>query len=334
MRRAKHLSLLSTLDLWGPMLEERLGTLAWSIVSDIHSRLKSEVSDEPRLLTEATRITSLNLVLKCRFSYEKLGLDENEYLFRNLSFEGTRAGISKKNTHDLAMRIGDSTSLLPETKIQKLSLNDFANLLGWIHSLGSYHLPLSLNHGSFQRTLGAYYTPQSIADYIVNLTMKNGLEQQVRAISKNATSSFEDFLSLRILDPACGAGVFLISVANLMQSFTKKAIDKARESGVLKSDIQDIVSTSTSNLYGVDLDSGALEVADISLRLLLGNGDGSLPESMFGKTLKNGDSLISFRGLQDKSNHQRFFREPMNINAFEWQKEFPEIFSETRAGFD
>jgi len=306
-------------------VEERLGTLAWSIVSDVHSRLESEVSDEPRLLTEATRLASLNLVLKCRV---------DEFLLQNLSFEGDRAGISKRNVRDLAMRIGDSKSSIPETKIQKLSPTDFANLLGWIHSLGSYRLPLSLNHGSFQRTLGAYYTPQSVADYIVNLAMNDSLEKQVRAISKNGVSSLENFVSQKILDPACGAGVFLISVANLMHSFTKKAITRAKESAVSKSDIQDILSNSQPNLYGVDLDSGALEVADISLRLLFGNGSGVLPDSMIGKTLKNGDSLISFRGLEGKSNHERFFRGPMNINAFEWQNEFPEIFSGTMDGFD
>jgi len=306
-------------------MEERLGLLAWSIVSDVHSRLEAEVSDEPRLLTEATRLASLNLVLKCRV---------DEFLLQNLSFEGDRAGVSKKHVLDLALQIDDSPSLLPETQIQNLSLNDFTNLLGWIHSLGSYRLPLSLNHGSFQRTLGAYYTPQSVADFIVNLTMRNGLEQQVRAISKKDVSTFEDFASLRVLDPACGAGVFLISVANLMHSFTKNAIARAREVGIPKSDIQDIISKRKPHLYGVDLDSGALEVADISLRLLLGNGSGVLPESMIGKTLKNGNSLISFRGLQGKSNHQRFFRGPMNIKAFEWHNEFPEVFSEPKCGFD
>ncbi|MGY5860389.1 MAG: N-6 DNA methylase [Candidatus Thorarchaeota archaeon] len=314
-------------------MEERLGTLAWSIVSDVHSRLESEVTDEPRLLTEVTRLASLNQVLECRFSSEELGLGKDRPPLQNLSFEGDRVGVSKRRVLDSVMRSSDATSI-PEATIKKLSLNDFASLLGWIHSLGSYRLPLSLNHGSFQRTLGAYYTPQSVADYIVNLTMREGLEKQVRAISKNGGSSFEDFTSLRILDPACGAGVFLISAANLVNSFKKKAIARAKDVGIPKTDIEDILSDRQSQLYGVDLDPGALEVADISLRLLHGTGSDNLPDSMIGKTLKNGDSLISFQGLQGKSNHQRFFRGPMNINAFEWWDEFPEIFSEPRNGFD
>ena len=315
-------------------MEERLGTLAWSIVSDVHSRIETQVSDEPHLLTEVVRLTALNLVLKSKFSQEKIGLEKDEILLQSFSFEGENAGISKRDVLVLTKQTVDTISLIHKTRIQELSLNDFVNLLGWIHSLGSYRLPLTLNHGSFQRSLGAYYTPQSVADYIVNLTMRNDLEKRVHAISKNGLSSLEDFISLRTLDPACGAGVFLISVANLVCSFTKKAIDRAREAGILKSDIQEILSNHQPSLYGVDLDPGALEVADISLRLLLGNGTKALPTSLIGKTLKNGNSLISFRGLQGKSDYRRFFRGPMMINAFEWRYEFPEIFSEKREGFD
>ena len=315
-------------------MEERLGNIAWSIVSDVHSHLETQVSDEPRLLIEATRLTALNLVLNNRFSSGELDLVKDEILLNSFSFEGNRVGVSKRDVLDLVKRAEDTTSMIPNAKIQKLSLTDFVNLLGWIHSLGSYHLPVSLNHGSYQRFLGAYYTPQAVADYIVNLTMRNDLEKRVQAISKRGLSSLEDFISLRTLDPACGAGVFLISVANLMRSFSKMAIDSARAAGIAKSDIQDILSNRQPYLYGVDLDPGALEVADISLRILNGSGKTTLPASLIGKTLKTGNSLISFRGLQGKSDHRRIFRGPSIVNAFEWHYEFPEIFSEPRDGFD
>lgn len=315
-------------------MEVRLGTLAWSIVSDVHSRIETQVPDDPRLLIDATRLTALNLVLKSRFSSEELGLEKDEILFNNLSFEGHRVGVSRRNVVDLVKRAEDTTSMIPKKKIQDLSLNDFVSLLGWIHSLGSYRLPSSLNHGSYQRSLGAYYTPQAVADYIVNLTMKSDLEKHVQAISKNGLTSFEDFISLRTLDPACGAGVFLISAANLMQSFTNVAIDNAQKAGISKSDIQEILSNRQPSFYGVDLDQGALEVADVSLRILNVSGNKSLGDSLVGTTLKKGNSLISFKGLQGESNHQHFFRDSETINAFEWRHEYPEIFSENHGGFD
>ncbi|TFG31294.1 hypothetical protein EU528_06595 [Candidatus Thorarchaeota archaeon] len=315
-------------------MEEQLGSLAWSIVGDVYSHIENQVTDEPRLLTEATRLAALNLVFASRYSSDVLGLNNNSISLESLSFEGFRFGVQRKSVHNLVRQALDSSTLIPEKKICSLSLSEFVSLLGWIHSLGSYRLPLSLNHGSFQRHLGAYYTPQSVADYIVNLTMKDDLEKYVRNISRNGLPSLEEFLSLRILDPACGAGVFLISVANLMHSFKQHAIDRARDSGIPQSDVDEALSKNRSNLYGVDLDSGALEVADISLRILLGDGSQKLPASLIGSTLKNGDSLISFRGLQGKSNHQRFFRGPMNIPSFEWHSEFPEVFSEPKNGFD
>lgn len=315
-------------------MEERLGAIAWSIISDVHSYLETQVSDDPRLLIDATRLAALNIVLKSRFSSEELGLEEDEILLNNLSFEGLRVGVSRRDVLDFVKQAEDTTTIIPNEEIQEFSLNDFVNLLGWIHSLGSYRLPTSLNQGSYQRFLGAYYTPQAVADYIVNLTMRNDLEKHVRAISKKGLSSFEDFISLRTLDPACGAGVFLISVANLMQSFTKVATDTAQTAGIPKSDIQEILSNRQPGLFGVDLDPGALDVADISLRILNMGGNKFLTDSLIGTTLKKGNSLISFQGLQGESDHQHFFHDPTSINAFEWHREYPEIFSEIQDGFD
>jgi len=100
-------------------VEERLGTLAWSIVSDVHSRLETEVSDEPQLLTEATRLASLNLILKKRFPHGELDINDDEILLSSFSFEGNRSGISKSVVLKLITQIIDSTTFIPEKKIQK-----------------------------------------------------------------------------------------------------------------------------------------------------------------------------------------------------------------------
>ncbi|MFW9844860.1 MAG: Eco57I restriction-modification methylase domain-containing protein, partial [Candidatus Thorarchaeota archaeon] len=315
-------------------MDGRLATIAWSIVSDVYSQCDTKELLHPRLLTEVTRLTALNIVLKSQFSSDDLGFEDSDLAFANLSYEGERLGISKKNIHDLVKRELESSSVELPAKLHNLSLNDFVNVLGWIHSLSSYRLPSKLNHGSFQRSLGAYYTPPDLANYIVNLTMKEELERRVKAISKDGIESFEDFISIHILDPACGAGVFLISVSNLLLATTLKAIDAARVSGVQQSDIDDVLKSRQPGLYGVDLDLGALEVADLSLRILEWNVTGSIPSSKIGKTLKRGNSLISFHGLQGVSNHKHFFKNPSRMNAFEWPREFPEIFSEPDCGFD
>jgi len=315
-------------------VEERLGMFAWSIISDIHSRIEFQDFDNPRLLTEITRLAALNLILSSRFSHIYGDLKSDEILLKCLSYEANHLGASERRVHEHVKQTIAMASMVPTEEIQKLSLNDFVNLLGWVHSLGSYRLPLSLRRGSLQRSLGAYYTPQAVADYIVSLTIKDDLERRVHAITKNGVSSFEDFHSVRILDPACGAGAFLISIANQIRLLSWVANEKARAVGVPQSDIDDILSHCKPKLYGVDLDPGALEVADISLRILDNKTANQFPPSMVGKNLKKGNSLISFQGLQGESNHQHFFQDPSSIEAFEWPLEFPEVFSDFRNGFD
>jgi len=315
-------------------LEEHLGMFAWSIVSDIHSGIEFQDFDNPRLSTEITRLAALNLVLTSRFSHINDDLKSDEIFLERLSYEGDCLGVSEKLVRAHVKQAIAMAPTIPTMKIQNLSLNEFVNLLGWIHSLGSYRLPLSLNRGSLQRSLGAYYTPQTMADYIVNLTIKNDLERRVHAITKNGLASFEEFHSIRILDPACGAGVFLISVANQIHSFDRIAKENARAARVPQSDIDHVLSLCHPKLYGVDLDPGALEVADISLRILENKKANQFPPSMVGTTLKKGNSLISFQGLHGESNHQHFFQNPSSIDDFEWPLEFPEVFSDFRHGFD
>ena len=71
-------------------MEEDLGSLAWSIISAIHNQIKQQAEDEPRLLTEATRLISLNSVLNCRFSPDLIGLKGSEFFLESLSTEDAK----------------------------------------------------------------------------------------------------------------------------------------------------------------------------------------------------------------------------------------------------
>jgi hypothetical protein len=82
------------------------------------------------------------------------------------------------------------------------------------------------------------------------------------------------------------------------------------------------------------MDSGALEVADVSLRILESTSSESLLDSRYGTTLKKGNSLISLNGFSGYANHKRFFETPMTRIPFEWQTEFREVFKDENGGFD
>ncbi|TFG31226.1 hypothetical protein EU527_12905 [Candidatus Thorarchaeota archaeon] len=316
------------------MLEERLGSLAWSIVSRIHSHISFEKYEQTRFAIEVARLTALNLLLKHRFRPEFLRINDDQILFRHLSFEGERFGLSHSEVRDEVHCALDSYSLDSEKRIRQLSLNDFIELLGQIHTVASYHLPTSLNHGSKQRSLGAYYTPKPIADYITNLTLSPTLEKWIYDVIKGETLGIGKFFDFYLIDPACGTGVFLISVFELVQHYAKLARKKALDAGIPKSQIDEYYHDILLNLYGVDLDLGALEVADLSLRLLESGHTTNISESHLAHTLKRGNSLISLNGIRGLENHRSFFNFSEEVFPFEWSEEFPEVMDRENCGFD
>jgi Alw26I/Eco31I/Esp3I family type II restriction m6 adenine DNA methyltransferase len=109
-----------------------------------------------------------------------------------------------------------------------------------------------------------------------------------------------------------------------------------RQGGIAKRDreeLSDYGEQVAKGLYGVDLDVAALEIADVSIRYMLGlkiSNTLSLREV----NLRAGNSLVSLRGRCDGSDLESFFEDPSSRDAFEWSEEFSEIVGADGAGFD
>ena len=119
---------------------------------------------------------------------------------------------------------------------------------------------------------GVYYTPTYIVDYIVKNT--------VGEVIKNKKT--EQLENIKVLDPACGSGSFLI-----------KAFDKIENHYTSESRQQKIKSFSyilTQNLYGMDIDQKAVEIAQLNLLLKAAATKHKLPE--LEAHIKCKDSLI------------------------------------------
>ncbi|MBU1355093.1 MAG: N-6 DNA methylase [Candidatus Edwardsbacteria bacterium] len=122
---------------------------------------------------------------------------------------------------------------------------------------------------SQRKAQGIYYTPKYIVDYIVKEALGEAL--------KNAKP--KDISKIKVLDPACGSGSFLTAaydeilgkVAN-PNLFTKFDILK-------------------DNIYGVDLDAQAVEIAQLNLLLKVLTQKTKLPSLQH--NLSSGNSLIS-----------------------------------------
>ncbi len=156
---------------------------------------------------------------------------------------------------------------------------------------------------------GIYYTPSYIVDYIVRNT--------VGELIKNKKTDVE---KIKILDPACGSGSFLIKTFDVLNEYYGKK-EGYNQNKLDFSGVGTTYSTKLSilknNIFGVDLDKQAVDVAQLNLLLKVAEKKERLPTLQ--KNIKNGNSLIDdYNIVGDK--------------AFVWDKEFSEIVNE--GGFD
>ncbi|MFH1048934.1 MAG: N-6 DNA methylase [Patescibacteria group bacterium] len=157
---------------------------------------------------------------------------------------------------------------------------------------------------------GIYYTPSFVVDYIV----KNAL-CPILAECK----SIADLKKIKVLDPACGSGSFLVKA---LEAINDKYKDFGADGGVYTK-----LQILTENIYGVDLDEQAVEIA--RLNLLINALDSKIKLPSLAKNIKNGNSLISGSDEELKKYFGKNFRDK---KPFNWQEEFPEVFAQ--GGFD
>ncbi len=191
-----------------------------------------------------------------------------------------------------------------------------------------------------RRAGGVYYTPQYIVDYIVQQTIGKAIAQQTP----------EQIAQLKILDPSCGSGSFLLGAYQYLLNYHEDYYRTLKNQGKkVKELTPDDTLTSAvkkqillNNIFGVDIDTQAVEVAKLSLliKCLEGETPASVKEQniLFKDrvlpTLDNnilcGNSLIN-HDFYDTG----FFptsKEMRKINTFDWKQGFAEVFKQ--GGFD
>ena len=194
---------------------------------------------------------------------------------------------------------------------------------------------------------GVYYTPSYIVDYIVQQTVGKLVEGQTpRQIGK-----------LRVLDPACGSGSFLLGAYQYLLDYHRRWYeehDPAKHArgkrpavyqgprGGWRLTTAEKKRILLNNIYGVDIDRQAVEVTKLSLLLKVLEGENqetlgqqlalwrerALPD--LGDNIKCGNSLIGpdyFEAqlLPDEEEMRR-------VNPFDWEVEFAEVMG--AGGFD
>lgn len=185
---------------------------------------------------------------------------------------------------------------------------------------------------------GVFYTPAYITKYIVENTIgklcndkKEELGIKDSAFSKQKKTSKEKdellkkldsykdwLLSLKILDPACGSGAFLnAALKQLKTEHTLIDYYRAKIYGdsLIFQDVENVILE--KNIFGVDINEESVEIAKLSLWLHTAQKDRKL--TTLNNNIKCGNSLIDDVEIAGDK-------------AFNWEKEFPEVFA--NGGFD
>ncbi|HEY4498804.1 MAG TPA: N-6 DNA methylase [Candidatus Paceibacterota bacterium] len=158
---------------------------------------------------------------------------------------------------------------------------------------------------------GIYYTPKYIVDYIVKHALGPVLDK---------CQSISDLQKVKVLDPACGSGAFLVAAFNLI-------LEKYKEFGKDPKDPFVKAQVLAENIYGVDLDQQAVEIAN--LNLLLNTFDSKIKLPNLTHNIRNGNSLVSGT---DEELTKYFGKNYRDKKPFNWHEEFPEVFKQ--GGFD
>ena len=187
--------------------------------------------------------------------------------------------------------------------------NVYEQYLGHILKKTAKRATLEEKH-AYRKEQGIYYTPTYIVDYIVRNTLGELLKDKKVNVEK-----------IRVLDPACGSGSFLIKAFDVLNEFySKKEGDHAQTQLDLDTGLpfKQKEKVLLNNIFGVDLDARAVEIAQLNLLLKIAEKKQRLP--LLQQNIKCGNSLIE----DEKVAKDR---------AFKWRKEFKQIM-EDEGGFD
>ncbi|GAA1941665.1 class I SAM-dependent DNA methyltransferase [Microbacterium aoyamense] len=292
-----------------------------SLNADLFAKTATSLIDEVGLgdgalqrVLQLLLLTRENQVKKGRdrgfISYADLGINQLGAVYEGLmSYTGF---FAKEDLYEVAPG-GDGSKgswVVPVTRSEGIAQRDFVRITDPItgesrprrYSGGEFVFRLS---GRERQTSASYYSPEVLTKFVVSQALEELLDQD------GHRTTAEEILGMTVCEPALGSGAFAIeAVRQLAEQYlerreheTGERIDpdeRPRELQKVKAAI------ALHQVYGVDLNATAVELAEISLWLdTMVDG---LQAPWFGLRLRRGNSLIgarravySQRQVEDKS---------------------------------
>jgi hypothetical protein len=188
---------------------------------------------------------------------------------------------------------------------------------------------------------GIYYTPPEFTRFITNHTVGTVINERIKTLERDfgirleeidattektrvtafAERAIEELREINIIDPACGSGAFLIRAYDTLDDKYTEILNvlEIHEPALaeeLLNEISDFILH--DNLFGVDLSTEAVEIAQLALWLRSARKGKTLAD--LSRNIICGNSLISDPAV-----------DPL---ALDWQQTFPDVFSGPNPGFD
>jgi type I restriction-modification system DNA methylase subunit len=294
----------------------------------VHRRPLKEIFEE------RTETVGTNTMIFLREEFKHYNIMFDSDLFRSQEWENNLA-IDFRVMQDIVLETYNpyQFDVIP---LEVLG-NIYEQYLGYTIRLTDHQVKYELKP-EVRKAGGVYYTPEYIVDYIVKNTVGKLLQElSPRKIKK-----------LRILDPACGSGSFLIRAYEEMLNYyqdqkekRRKEEGKQRELELEKEEAEPSLTINEKSeilrehIFGVDIDEQAVEVTKLSLMLKMLEGEyGIIPGRailpMLDKNIKCGNSLISGDTLELK---KYFGDDWYKVKPLNWDREFRKIMVD-EGGFD
>lgn len=162
-----------------------------------------------------------------------------------------------------------------------------------------------LIEGTERKSTGSYYTPKALIDILIRTTLQPLVEDRLIKVGDDEYARESAILNLKVCDPACGGGTFLLSALD----YLGKRLAEVRTSSdsPLEDDLREARREILQHcIYGVDMNPLAVELAKISLWLRACVKD--KPLNFLDNHIKCGNSLV---GLGQKMEIKE-----INPNAF------------------
>lgn len=246
-------------------------------------------------LMSLTRASGKRNSRRGRISYANLGINQMGAVYEALLsyrgfiaqqdlYEVKRAGVDF-NELDVGYFVSESdlAQYTEEERVRYASGNKKGKLRMYAKGTFIYRLA-----GREREKSASYYTPEVLTKCLVKYALKELLKDK----------SADDILHLTICEPAMGSAAFLNEAINqLAEAYISR---KEQETGEIIgyeerfNQLQKVkMFIADRNVYGVDLNPVAVELAEVSLWLNTIYPNGFMP--WFGTQLVNGNSLIGAR---------------------------------------